>query len=363
MKEFINYLVNSFPIKRDNRKDYKQIVVDLYQEYKKILNQAQTSNTVPDNIKNYIWVAEHFMNEIEDTIDLVYKGLRSEAYSKFKNVMDWKEHGGGIFCTLKRNDSTTILPEFYRIRKFENKFGKTYEDMFHIPFNLRHIIKAQRFSVPGQPCLYLGTSINSCWEELGRPRMDSWMVSKVCLQWPIRFIDLSIPSRTELENKFSMELWRCMLSHPLKIACMIPTVNNEDNYKPEYIISQFLTEYILEKNLEITKGNIRYEEITAIMYTSTRLNNEFKYGIDKFKNLAVPASFPYGKKYSELLCSLFHISDPICEEYERLRDALSYERGNGKTDSYSLSTFGKLEEALRLKSTNEVIDPAWVNDI
>ena len=356
MNELINYLVNSLPIKRNEKNDYRQTVVDHYKKYKEVLAKAKESTSVSDSLKCYMRMAEYFMDEIKDIIDLEYKGVRSEAYNKFKALMDCKEHGGGIFSTLKRRDSTTISQVFYRIRQFDKRLGKTYEDMFHIPFNLRNIIKAQRFSVSGQPCLYLGTSIYSCWEELGRPRMDSWMVSKVHLQWPIRYIDLSIPSRMELEKTLSMELWRCMLSHPLRIACMVPTVNDNDAYKAEYTISQFLTEYILEKNMEISQGNIYNEEINAIMYTSTRLNNEFRYSIDKFKNLAVPASFPHGEKYSELLCYLFYVSDPICEEYERLKDALSYERGNGKTDSYSLSTFGKLEEALRTKSCNQISD-------
>ena len=58
---------------------------------------------------------------------------------------------------------------FYRARDNNTGFLYTKEEMFHIPYELRHKVTNQRYSVSGLPCLYLGSSTYLCWEELERP--------------------------------------------------------------------------------------------------------------------------------------------------------------------------------------------------
>lgn len=64
----------------------------------------------------------------------------------------------------------------YRMRRMENRRDVSNKDLFHIPLNKRGIVNTNRYSAPGYPCLYLGTSIYACWEELGRPPMSQSIV-------------------------------------------------------------------------------------------------------------------------------------------------------------------------------------------
>ena len=72
--------------------------------------------------------------------------------------------------------------------------------MFHIPFNKRGKVETQRYSAPGYPCLYLGSSVNACWEELGQPRFDDMMVSRFVVKEAFPVLDLRMPKEEDLEG-------------------------------------------------------------------------------------------------------------------------------------------------------------------
>ena len=82
---------------------------------------------------------------------------------------------------------------FYRARDNNTGFLYTKEEMFHIPYELRHKVTNQRYSVSGLPCLYLGSSTYLCWEELERP---DYLKCNFCLlrnYGPLWVFDLRIP--------------------------------------------------------------------------------------------------------------------------------------------------------------------------
>jgi hypothetical protein len=56
----------------------------------------------------------------------------------------------------------------YRVRR-QVAPPLTREEMFHVPFELRHKIAPQRYSIPGLPSLYLGGSLYTCWVEMRQP--------------------------------------------------------------------------------------------------------------------------------------------------------------------------------------------------
>ena len=58
------------------------------------------------------------------------------------------------------------LINLYRMRISKETLSK--EKMFHVPFNMREKVSSARFSIPGFPCLYLGTSLEVCWNEIKR---------------------------------------------------------------------------------------------------------------------------------------------------------------------------------------------------
>ena len=75
-----------------------------------------------------------------------------------------------------------------------------------------------------------------------------------------------------------------------------------------------------------------------------------------FDNYAIPVISQEGE-YCKTLCELFHITDPTCDEYERLKESYGpfwqYNPDDGisrEEYNYEISAFGCMEE--RLKDAN-----------
>lgn len=115
---------------------------------------------------------EELSNSILKTIINYYHGLRNDAFLEFEKAMKIAEK-----YLLLDNISSEEMQKLYRIRYGDNNlFSK--EEMFHIPFEKRSIIKSQRYSIPGFPALYLGSSSYICWDEMKRPNFQNIHISK-----------------------------------------------------------------------------------------------------------------------------------------------------------------------------------------
>lgn len=143
-------------------------------------------------------------NLLNETIRLQYLGLHSRAYNKFRELLIGKSQIIGVL----QPELINMGPSFYRMRAFTDRIGISYRDMFHIPLDKRGIVKTQRYSILGYPCLYLGCSVYACWEEMRRPPLDTCMVSRFEQSRPetLRFIDLTIPEYETFENNFQFGL-------------------------------------------------------------------------------------------------------------------------------------------------------------
>ena len=117
--------------------------------------------------------------KIVTVVDLYYDGRRADALRMFREQMDcpdelWNSIG---IHTVKEKSGGGAPTYWFRARLFDDKWEHTFRDMFHIPLNRREIVKTQRYSAPGYPCLYLGNTVYSCWEEMHRPHFDDLMFS------------------------------------------------------------------------------------------------------------------------------------------------------------------------------------------
>ena len=101
-----------------------------------------------------------FMRDVDALSELVIEVLKycyrcypDDAFQKLKNFFEADD------CYY-----LNMLPQLqvkqwtlYRIRK--GSFDKTKDgEMFHIPFEKRHLVDSQRYSIPGYPILYLAGS-------------------------------------------------------------------------------------------------------------------------------------------------------------------------------------------------------------
>ncbi|MBG7610701.1 hypothetical protein IU405_00375, partial [Polaribacter sp. BAL334] len=97
----------------------------------------------------------------------------------------------------------------YRIRTNDSTYnsGFTAKDLFHIPYEKRHLIGNNRFSLSGFPCLYFGNKVYCCWEELNRPKIENCFISKFDLTGH-HFIDIS--RKPKEINKSLLQLYEIL---------------------------------------------------------------------------------------------------------------------------------------------------------
>lgn len=118
----------------------------------------------------------------------------------------------------------------YEKNVYQTKFKPL--DLFHVPFEKRHLIGNNRFSLSGLPCLYFGSSIYGCWEEMNRPNLDYCFTSRFDLTGH-HFIDLS-----RNPNEISISLKR-----------IYESLKESKDILPEDTVRTF--EYLIDDSLRI----------------------------------------------------------------------------------------------------------------
>lgn len=251
-------------------------------------------------------------NSILSSIEFYYNGEIEKSYKTVESL--FIEHQDIFFIgSLKRyfdrkqgNDFT-----FYRARVASNVYEKDLDplELFHIPFNKRHLIQNQRYSLNGIPCLYLGKSVYVCWEELGRIDINKLNVSAftfnedsniniLYLAYTLQeVVNFFYRSQYNEANFLKMEakewLKKYFYTWTLQAACSIYSNDTNRNYKEEYIFPQILMNVL--KKLDIQ----------GIAYFSTKgiYNKAFSGNI--FVNLALPAYQEKNESHSISLTSTF----------------------------------------------------------
>lgn len=324
--------------------------VSLLKKYKAILG--------PD-IDDIIIKVEECNNYLKESVNYYYEGMYSLAYESIAKILS---------DSLYKASYLPIQPGYvlYKVRTIEKYQKLTFEEMFHIPLNQRGIVKTQRYSAPGYPCLYLGKSINVCREELGRPRFDDLMISRFVVKNEFQVLDLRVPQKDELESDRLAEVLKKI---PLIMSVSIVVIDTDASFKPEYIIPQLIIEYIITNNRNEYKEGKHdlFSFILGVYYMSTHVNGELEFPEDIFYNLALPVVVVSGKEtYCRLLSSCFDWTDPTSYYYEDIKEKFDSVFRDEDIDSklsqkevhYKYSKMGELESRmskLSLKGHKSII--------
>jgi hypothetical protein len=155
-----------------------------------------------------------FSQDILAAIDLYFQGYSAEAYFTFAKRMDEIQD----FLIYKETAKNSEY-RFCRIRVDE---GKTWKDLFHIPFDKRELVKGYRYSIAGFPSLYLaasgtfnsyvrpldyGTALSLAWFETGMPDKFYWSKFKLKSVEPLKILDLTVSPFS------SVSIRKCLKSH------------------------------------------------------------------------------------------------------------------------------------------------------
>lgn len=293
-----------------------------------------------------------FVRGLKETIDCYYDGQPAQAYDKLKHTLNSKLNVKNYQEILKirrydRNES------FYRIRIKKDNFPFDAYEMFHIPFEKRGIIVTQRYSIPGFPCLYLGSSIYSCWEEMKRPNINDFQAVRLESKREIRHIDLTRPVFKSDDNLRTRDIYHYLMTWPLIACCSIKVKDYSNAFKPEYIIPQLLLQWV--------RNN---EEVDGIKYNSTHIDIHKHTCQGDFSNLVLPVKSNREKGHCPELSRMFALTKATSiqlkdtamgsgfwiaadeEEMQRNLKVKKIELIHGRPYRYGDSKLGELENYL-----------------
>jgi len=249
---------------------------------------------------------DYLTRMIIKSIKMFYDGKPASAYNLLKNkVLNVVLDDSGTRYFDYRPVNGMYRSTFYRIRKKESASEFNTDDLYHIPFHKRTTIKPQRFSIQGQPCLYLSTSIFTCWLEMDKPNLNGFYVSQYKSKEAFCFINLTIPpmfSDTLIKEK-PLNAFLFLITYPLIAASLVKVKNINDPFKPEYIIPQLLLQFARNE-----KG------VDGIIYSSTKIVDNINSEAWNYSNVVIPVLSNKESGYCEKLRKKFDISTPFLVE-------------------------------------------------
>jgi hypothetical protein len=297
---------------------------------------------------------------IKSAVRLYYEGKLLQAAQAFHDTLDAID-----IAQLTSVETFPIGRTFYRAR-YSAERSLTRKELFHNPFENRGIVSTNRYSIPGLPALYLGDSTYVCWEEYNRKDFRNLYFSRFTNTEPLKMVKIQrLPDLiTQLsDNSMSEEkrmniLARYLSLFPLSIACSIRTRSTTDVFKPEYIISQLLLQYVTD---------LKGKGASGIMYPSTKVDYSKIEGIPAY-NYVFPVRQIQSTGYCSDLARIFTLTNPTSSELETLmyfNQPASLPLNEGieamtgrkliriaeETTPYSATTFGFLERVLRPRPT------------
>ena len=287
--------------------DFVKDSLSKYLQVIESINEGEITKTIQKEFNNF----KDLCDELIESYNQLYLGHPYKSYYHFEKGMSKIEE------YLAHRPVTHPLSEsrlLFRGRTSDSKLTK--EEMFHLPFQLRHLATTQRFSIPGLPCLYLANSSYVCWEELNRPDFSKFYVSRYLIReydgyMNLRTLDISqTPQRitkminTVLEHA-SLDSWDKLFMDyfakwPLIFCCSIKVKYENATFKPEYIVPQYLLQWIKENR-----------RLNSIKYFSVKTNLNQNTDFSGFTNVVIPVqeNKPYG--HCKFLRDTFEFTEPV----------------------------------------------------
>lgn len=274
-------------------------------------------NFIHDKIKS-TFNLKLFFNEIRKIYITWIKGSYSRASNLLNDLLKTYEL---LQITNKLNNNI-----FFRGRRSTSILSK--KDLFHIPFNKRFLIQNQRYSITGQPLLYLGLSPLDVVAEL---RCNIEQIENIHFCSYLHNSD-TILSVFDITNPFP-DLFsnHNILTTDIGDAPSIADQINIESDVYKFILSQicsfkrsrwsetnvFSEEYILPQLLTEVLNQI---EFNGILFSSTRveynkITSNRPFHINKYReNLALFTTYNEYEDYDKNLYEQFIISKPITND-------------------------------------------------
>ncbi|MGD1063899.1 MAG: hypothetical protein ABR860_11620 [Terracidiphilus sp.] len=237
-----------------SEEDYGSFLKNWFDEFLALTDSLTGDDLLSTDFKANRAAVQSLCDGILAAMKAYLNGHPSRAYEHFQSaIRAIQPH----LAHLVSQDVSSHLQFLYRIR-VGSLTDFTRRDLFHIPFEMRTLVKPQRYSISGLPCLYLGGSIWVCWEELERPSFEKLQISrfKAADDSSIKVLDLGF--RPAMIAAFmathpinycrELASYNFILAHticwPLFAACSVRVKHRGNPFVPEYVIPQLLLQWI-----------------------------------------------------------------------------------------------------------------------
>ena len=314
---------------------------DFYSELYLLLKEYQTriGNRIEDQKirKNVRTVCQKVCLAVSET----FHGNPSRAYDAVDDALRMLTKDYECFIGEKE-----LPKKLYRAADVGDKAVHDRKRVFHVPFHLRSKMSTTRYSIPGYPSLYLGTSLELNCEEIHKsPKDDTVMAARFeygvisyedavfQFQKTLCLIDLSVKPQDFQEQKTSprRELLkshdllknpkRYLLWYPLIAACSFIRINREDPFAAEYVVPQLVTQWAKKMEVieEDDEDSSDFGALCGVCYFSCLSEKASEKGL----NFAFPSSgsdvftFDDLKNYCPILAANFTLTEPVfVSEYD-----------------------------------------------
>lgn len=263
-----------------------------------------SSDKISDSVK--------VLNSLYKSFD---KGDGANCYELLRKLMAIYD---GILNTSNFSYSILKNTQFFRIRPDLISDGKHIHNIFHIPFNLRHLISNLRFNPPGIPCLYCSIDLETASNEFNTQFKlydaidDSKITNKDALNVglftnsrELNCLDLSIRDFKKLYTNLVNDK-RAFLSYSVLFPLIMLLHCKQDfslgqttTFRMEYMLPSFMMTWIYNQTGQGSKY-FSGKSIEAFKYSSVKAKNPVA-----AKNFAFPASFSSTNRYCKVLESIF----------------------------------------------------------
>ncbi len=328
---------------------YTDFVDHLLDEYQNQINRVVKRRFIDRAISNELKRVVPLSNAVREVVKMVIGGDRTSAYNRLDTALH--ELGPHLRALMPSGDMSQFVNPMYRFRPAgQSTFYKG--DLFHISFDLRHIVKPMRYSVAGLPSLYLGGSTHVCWRELGERNLATIAVSRFeavantnlkVLNFGHRLPVLAsyvakVPGDFNGPTPAAAMIAANVACWPLIAACSVRVPDAKATERPEYLVPQLMLEWIT-----------RTHQFHGIRYFSTHYS-EYPDDPKTYMNYVFPAKSNSAIGYCSELCQLFKMTDPVSWSVAKNAPIANVKRPKYKTrevlDMALESEFGRAEDGL-----------------
>lgn len=236
------------------------------EEYAKRLEEL-SDNSISQEVKESIVDIRTLNHNIIQIIKTYLSGQTEDAYKYFGDMLNHQREHLEALIEEKQEEEEVL----YRVRASEAKGRK---GIFHIPFNMRHLVSTMRYSIAGVPCLYFGNTIYACWLEMGKPDLNSLNISKFRNAIPVKILNFAITFKTLdgiptfNENGYrpysKEKIIHFLKIYPLVLACSFKKKEENASFHMEYIIPNMLLQWISSQKTHVD----------GIKYFSTKMKHD-----------------------------------------------------------------------------------------